>query len=142
MSLTITGTTAADQAAPRAAPPPKEAPEASAATGAAAGGGAGKPVSNGIAGGQAPGGSAGTSTTQQQAALKQLQAKYVYDQMHGVDARTLSARGKQIIAAAKALGQTVTLPTAPPSSAAAPAATARSGAGIINVRPDTNGPSH
>jgi hypothetical protein len=103
---------------------------ASAATGAVVSGAAGKPVSSGTASAPAPSGSAGASTTQQQAALKQLQAKYVYDQTHGVDARTISALGKQILAAAKALGQTVTLPPAPASSAAAPAATAP---GKVNV---------
>jgi hypothetical protein len=68
--------------------------------------------------------------------LKQLLATYASDQSHGVDARTLSALGTQIMAAAKALGQTVTLPPAPASAAAAPAATATSaasGAGKVNV---------
>jgi hypothetical protein len=46
--------------------------------------------------------------------------KYTYDQSHGMDATTLSTLGKQIVAAAKALGQHVTLPQAPAAVAAAP----------------------
>jgi len=81
---------------------------------------------SGAVGGEVSGGSAATSTTQQQAALRQLVAKYAYDQAHGSTAGTLSALAKKIMAAAKALGQTVRLPSAPPSIAAAPAATATS----------------
>ncbi|MBV9247889.1 MAG: hypothetical protein JO227_01395 [Acetobacteraceae bacterium] len=54
-----------------------------------------------------------TASTQQQAALRQMLTKYAYDQSHGADETTLAALGKQIMAAAKALGQHVTLPNAP-----------------------------
>jgi len=55
-------------------------------------------------------------TAHQQAALRQLLTKYSYDQAHGIDATTLSNLGKQIMAAAKALGQHVTLPHAQAAS--------------------------
>jgi hypothetical protein len=58
-------------------------------------------------------GHAPTASAQQQAALRQLLTKYTYDQTHGTDAATLSALRRQITAAAKALGQHVTLPQGP-----------------------------
>jgi hypothetical protein len=61
---------------------------------------------------------------------------YARDQLHGADPRILSALGKQILAAAKALGQNVTLPRAPAGSAAAsaiPAAAPAAEKGKVNV---------
>jgi hypothetical protein len=61
---------------------------------------------------------------------------YARDQLHGADPRILSALGKQILAAAKTLGQNVTLPRAPASSGAAPATPAAASAakkGKVNV---------
>ncbi len=65
-------------------------------------------------------------------------AKYAYDQSHGVDGHTLSALGKQITAAAKALGQHVTLPNAPANPGQGTAtdsaqSTAPTGPGRVNV---------
>jgi hypothetical protein len=59
------------------------------------------------------------SRSQQQAALTRMLAMYARDQQHGVDGTTLSSLGKQIMAAAKALGQHVTLPRAPAGRAGA-----------------------
>jgi hypothetical protein len=59
---------------------------------------------------------AASASAKQQAALHAMLSKYAYDQSHGIDGKTLSALGKQIMAAAKALGQHVTLPRAPASS--------------------------
>lgn len=73
------------------------------------------------AGGQSAAALDTVSRGQQQAALSQLLVKYTYDQSHDVDAQVLSALGKQITAAAKLLGQHVTLPQAPPGAAAKPA---------------------
>jgi hypothetical protein len=50
--------------------------------------------------------------------------KYTRDQAEGADARILSGLGKQIMTAAKALGQTVTLPHAPDSGSGAATPTA------------------
>ncbi len=61
-------------------------------------------------------------------------ATYARDQSHGTDARTLSNLGKQIMAAAKAIGQHVTLPRAPAGTASAtPAASAVQQKGKVNV---------
>ena len=76
---------------------------------------------------QPPAASAAASKSQQQAALTRLLAKYSYDQSRGTNAGTLSALAKQIVAAAKALGQHVTLPRA-----ATPAGTATT-AGRVNI---------
>jgi hypothetical protein len=93
----IAAASAATDIPPNAAPPPKAAaPETSSA--------APDTVSRG----------------QQQAALNQLLVKYTYDQSHSADTQVLSALGKQITAAAKLLGQHVTLPRAPPGAAARP----------------------
>ena len=76
------------------------------------------------------------SSTQQQAALTRMLVTYARDQLHGADPRILSALGKQILAAAKTLGQNVTLPRAPASSGAAPATPAAASAaekGKVNV---------
>jgi hypothetical protein len=98
MASTITPTSAATHIPPGAASPPKAAaPEKPAAAPSTA------------------------SKAQQQSALNQLLVKYTYDQSHGTDAQVLSALGKQITAAAKLLGQHVTLPQAPPGAAARPA---------------------
>jgi hypothetical protein len=56
---------------------------------------------------------AGGSKSHQQAAISQMLVKYAYEQSRGANTMTLSALGKQITAAAKALGQHVTLPQAP-----------------------------
>lgn len=132
MALTIAGTSPLIQAAPSATPPPRAASQAKGATealsGEASDGSGGRQVSGAAAGADAPAGSAGKSSAQQQAALKQLLAKYAYDQTHGSSAQILAALGKQIMAAAKALGQTVTLPKPPSSSAAAPATAVTSAA--------------
>ncbi len=61
-------------------------------------------------------------------------AKYAYDQSRGVDSSTVSALGKQILAAAKALGQHVTLPKAP-ATAGEGAATNASQSAQHPVRP-------
>jgi hypothetical protein len=79
--------------------------------------------------------SAGASL-QQQAALNRMLVTYARDQLHGADPRILSALGKQILVAAKALGQHVTLPRAPASSvatSATPAATPAAEKGKVNV---------
>jgi hypothetical protein len=52
-------------------------------------------------------------TAQQRSALNQMLATYARDQSHGIGGSTLSALGKQIMAAAKVLNQHVTLPHAP-----------------------------
>jgi hypothetical protein len=66
--------------------------------------------------------SATAPSAQQHAALTQLLSKYAYDQSHGVAASTLSSLGRQIMAAAKGLGQNVTLPRASGGSGTTPAA--------------------
>jgi hypothetical protein len=74
------------------------------------------------------------SSTQQQAALNRMLARYAHDQTRGTDAGTLSNLGKEIMAAAKAIGQHVTLPHAPASPGAASATTAVSPAnGRVDV---------
>jgi hypothetical protein len=60
-----------------------------------------------------PSAATGGSQSHQQAAISQMLVKYAYEQSRGTDTMTLSALGKQITAAAKALGQHVTLPRAP-----------------------------
>jgi hypothetical protein len=86
--------------------PPEPVARAQSATGT-------KPVQPSVA-------SADASRSKQQAALTQMLVKYTYDQSHGMDPTTLSALGKQFTAAAKALGQHVSLPHAPPGVAASP----------------------
>lgn len=71
--------------------------------------------------------SAAGSSAQQHAALNQMLAKYTRDQTRGTDAGSLSNLGAQIMAAAKAIGQHVTLPHAPASPGAASATAAASG---------------
>jgi hypothetical protein len=68
--------------------------------------------------------SAAGSSAQQHAALNGMMARYAYDQTRGTDAGSLSNLGAQIIAAAKAIGQHVTLPHAPAGSSVASATTA------------------
>ena len=58
-----------------------------------------------------------SSTAQQQAALNRLLAKYKADLSRGEAASALASLGRQITAAAKALGQHVSLPKAPASEA-------------------------
>jgi hypothetical protein len=109
MALTIIAAAAATHVPPGVAPSPKAAAQPSAASAAA-------------------------SRGQQQAALNQLLAKYTYDQSQGADTRILSALGKQIMAAAKALGQHVTLPSAPAGSGPHPTTqTAGAAAEKVNV---------
>ena len=62
------------------------------------------------------------SKAQQQAALNRMLVKYTRDQAEGANGRTLSALGKQIMTAAKALGQNVTLPHATANAEAGSAA--------------------
>lgn len=76
------------------------------------------------------------SVAQQRAALTRMLATYKQYQSHGADAGMLSKLGKQILAAAKALGQHVTLPRAPANAGAAqaaPAASAAPGKGKVNI---------
>jgi hypothetical protein len=76
------------------------------------------------------------STAQQQAALSRMLVTYARYQSRGTDATTLSNLGKQIMAAAKAIGQHVTLPHAPASSGGAsvmPTASAAQEKGKVNV---------
>jgi hypothetical protein len=85
---------------------------------------------------QPPAATAAGSSAQQQAALNKMLATYARDVSRGVDAGTLSNLGKQIMAAAKAMGQHVTLPQAPASSGAASATSAASvppAKGVVNV---------
>jgi hypothetical protein len=58
---------------------------------------------------------------------------YARDQLQGADPRILSAIGKEILTAVKALGQHVTLPPAPTGSGAA-AATQAAVKGKIDVK--------
>jgi hypothetical protein len=60
------------------------------------------------------------SKQQEQAALNQLVTRYAVDQRQGIAGNALSALGKQITAAAKLLGQHVTLPRGPAAAVAAP----------------------
>ena len=76
------------------------------------------PSPDGAAAARPSAASAAASRAPQQAALQQLLVKYSYDISQGVDARILAALGRQITAAAKALGQHVTLPHAPASPGA------------------------
>jgi len=93
-------------------------------------------ASGGKAAAQSSAGSATGSAAQQQAALNRMLATYTRDQSHGIDAGTLSVLGKQILAAAKAIGQHVTLPQAPANTGAvstAPVQNAASGLGKVDV---------
>jgi hypothetical protein len=121
MALTITAATAAAHIPAGAAPPPEAAAQKQAVTATLAA--------------QPSAASATASRGPQQAALQQLLVKYSYDLSQGANARILSALGKQITAAAKALGQHVTLPHPPASSgASSPTQTVGSvAAGKINV---------
>lgn len=68
--------------------------------------------------------------------MRGLVAKYAYGQSHGSAASTLSALGKQILAAAKELDQHVTLPRVSASAGAAAetqAASAAPATGKVNV---------
>ncbi len=65
---------------------------------------------------------AAASSNQENAALNQLMAKNKADLSRGMAAGTLSGLGRQIMAAAKAAGQHVSLPSAPGGSAEAAAA--------------------
>ena len=119
MALTITGASAAGHVPASVAPPPEAA--------------AAKKVASATVAAQSSAASSATSSAQQQAALNQLLVRYTRDQAQGADPRILSALGKQITAAAKALGQHVTLPHAPPGSGARPATQGAATAAKINV---------
>lgn len=81
-----------------------------------------------------PAASAAGSSAQQQAALTRMLATYSRDQSEGTDARTLSALGKQILAAAKSLGEHVTLPHASAGAGSPkPATNEASEKGRVNV---------
>ena len=76
------------------------------------------------------------SSGQQTASLNRLLGLYRRDQANGAAANVLSGLGKQILAAAKAAGQHVTLPQASSNVSAAPAATVASSpsdTGKVNV---------
>ena len=77
--------------------------------------------------------SAAGSVNQQRAALTRMLASYTRYQSHGADAGMLSNLGKQILAAAKALGQHVTLPRAPASARATAAAPAAPAKGKVDI---------
>ena len=68
-----------------------------------------------------------TDRTKQQAALAKLLRTYQSDIQHGQSASKLKSLAKQITDAAKALGQNVTLPTAPTNSGGTAAASSTSG---------------
>jgi hypothetical protein len=106
MPLTISAISTIPHVPPPITMPPEPVARAQSATGT-------KPVQPSVA-------SADASRSKQQAALTQMLVKYTYDQSHGMDPTTLSALGKQFTAAAKALGQHVSLPHAPPGVAASP----------------------
>jgi hypothetical protein len=107
MALTITAASAAAHVPANVARPPATAAAPKAAS---------APVAT-----QPSAASSVGSSGKQEAALNQLLVKYSRDQALGADTQVLSALGKQITAAAKALGQHVTLPHAPSSSGARPA---------------------
>jgi hypothetical protein len=73
------------------------------------------------------------SKAQQQAALNQMLVKYTRDQAEGADGRTLSALSKQIMTAARALGQNV-MPPHPPVNSNAGSATSMAGVGPTMAR--------
>jgi hypothetical protein len=70
---------------------------------------------NNASGSTAQSSNSASSTAQQQAALNRLLAKYKADLSRGQSASALASLGRQITAAAKALGQHVSLPKAPAS---------------------------
>jgi hypothetical protein len=73
------------------------------------------------------------SRQQQQAALNQLLVRYARDQAHQTDPAALAKLGRQITAAARALGTHVTLPHAQAAEAAPPAETANAATGAVNL---------
>lgn len=119
MSSTITAVSMAGHSAPAAAPPPEVATPAKSAPAKA-------PA-------QPPAAATAGSSAQQQAALNQMLSTYARDLSHGADARTITALGKKITAAAKALGQHVTLPHAHASAGATSAPGATPAKGKVNV---------
>jgi hypothetical protein len=119
MTSTITAGSTAAHVAAIAAPPPR-APAAPKATSA--------PATTHTSATSTAG-----STAQRQAALNRMLVTYARDQSHGMDAATLSSLGKQILAAAKALGQRVTLPHAA-ASASASAASETSAASAASTK--------
>lgn len=81
-----------------------------------------------------PGAAPAAASAQQAAALRQLMAKYKYDLGHGVAPATLANLGRQIMTAAHALGQHVTLPHVPAqASSELPTATAGGSGSGVNV---------
>jgi hypothetical protein len=122
MPSTVTAVSANHYSPASATPPPASAAAANAAGGATAA--------------QPSAASSAASNARQQAALTQLLTMYTHEQAQGVDAKSLSALGQQIMAAAKALGKQVTLPRAPASSATTsvgPATNAGPQTGKVNV---------
>jgi hypothetical protein len=75
----------------------------------------------------------GASRAQQLAALNQMLNKYQIGQSHGESAAVLTTLGKRILAAAKTLGQHVTLPKAP--AVAAPASSEVAGDSQAAAKP-------
>jgi hypothetical protein len=103
MALTITAATPADHSPLTSTPAPRIAPTNDAAR---------QPVA------QPPTGPAAASPAQEAAALSQLLNRYKIDQANGAPANSLTGLGRQILAAAKASGQHVTLPHAPAAAGA------------------------
>jgi cobalamin biosynthesis Mg chelatase CobN len=122
MSLTITASSPANLIPARSAPVSTAAVAARRATVAVAA--------------HPPAASATTSAAQANAELNQLLSKYKNDLAHGQPASRLSGLGRQIMAAAKAAGQNVSLPRAPANSgepAAPPVANTAPEVGKIGV---------
>jgi hypothetical protein len=79
---------------------------------------AARPARSGPVAAQVTFGAPATSNAQQSAALNRLLNTYRNDQSHHAPTSTLSSLGRQIMAAAKAAGQRVTLPRGSPSAGA------------------------
>ena len=119
MPSVITAASPSSHVPAAAAPPPAAATPAK------------SPAAKAVTQSAAP--SAAGSVNQQRAALTRMLASYTRYQSHGADAGMLSNLGKQILAAAKTLGQHVTLPRAPASARATAAAPAAPAKGKVNI---------
>jgi hypothetical protein len=126
MSMTVTGAATASHATPPVAAPKSVPQAASKASEASVLETAAAPAASKASAAtvQQSGASSAGSVAQQRAALNQMLVKYARDQQNGVGGSTLSTLGKQILTAAKALGQHVTLPKAPAASGGAATASA------------------
>jgi hypothetical protein len=76
---------------------------------------------------------ASSASAQQRTALNRMLATYTRDQQHGADQATLSSLGKQIMAAAKTLGQHVSLPQAPANADQSSSTQTTTASGKVNV---------